>query len=172
MTKSTTKSSKPAVPADVVATEAAALRALYEAHLERLTIERGKKISQEKFGAETGIGGQSMVWQYLEGRRALGLEAAAKFATALGIKISSFSPRLDELGRQIVGVLNLDDGAGPRGPLSDVAKTFATEIDRHPPEMQARMLAILRLITQPAITDAEVEKRMPVTATKKRKPPG
>lgn len=171
MIRSSLKSTKPAVPADVVASESAALRALYEPHIERLSTERGRKISQEKFGAETGIGGQSMVWQYLEGRRALGIEAAAKFAKALGVKIVAFSPRLDELGKQIVDVLALEQQKGA-SPLSDVARTFATEIDQHPPEMQARMLAILRLITQPAVTDAEVEKRMPVTATKKRKPPG
>lgn len=69
--------------------EAAKLKALYE--------ERNvgpSKLSQGAFGAEHGIGSQGMVWQYLNGKSALNLEAALKFAQALKCEVADFSPRL------------------------------------------------------------------------------
>lgn len=71
--------------------EAAKLKALYE--------ERNvgpSKLSQGAFGAEHGIGSQGMVWQYLNGKSALNLEAALKFAQALKCEVADFSPRLAE----------------------------------------------------------------------------
>lgn len=69
--------------------EAARLKAIYA---ERIT--GVAKMSQEAFGQQYEIGSQGMVWQYLNGKSALNLDAALKFANALGCDVSDFSPRL------------------------------------------------------------------------------
>lgn len=51
-------------------------------------------ISQLKFGSEFDIGNQSMVFQYLTGKRPLNINVAKKFATGLSCKIDEFSPTL------------------------------------------------------------------------------
>ncbi|WP_157664830.1 LexA family transcriptional regulator [Bordetella genomosp. 9] len=51
-------------------------------------------MSQMAFGAAYGIGNQSMVSQYLLGRRPLNIEAAKKFAEGLNCAIDEFSPTL------------------------------------------------------------------------------
>lgn len=51
-------------------------------------------LTQAAFGAEYGIGAQSVVWQYLNGAIPLNLRAAAGFARGLKVKLSDFSPRL------------------------------------------------------------------------------
>lgn len=66
--------------------ESAKLRALYK--------ERSVGISQAEFGKKFMIGSQSMVWQYLNGRLALNIDVARKFADALKVNISDFSPSL------------------------------------------------------------------------------
>ncbi|WP_455154532.1 LexA family transcriptional regulator [Cupriavidus campinensis] len=54
--------------------------------------------SQEEFGRRFEIGTQGMVWQYLNGRRALNIKAASAFAKGLGVAVDTFSPRLaDEI---------------------------------------------------------------------------
>jgi len=60
------------------------------------------KTSQSDFGAKHGIGSQGMVWQYLHGKRALNLKAAAAFSTGLGVPIKEFSPRLAAEGEQML----------------------------------------------------------------------
>jgi len=67
--------------------EAARLKALFEAR---------STTSQMKFGADNEIGSQGMVWQYLNARAPLNLDAALKFAKGLGCAVSDFSPRLAE----------------------------------------------------------------------------
>lgn len=67
--------------------DAARLDALFDAHA---------KISQTEFGERYEIGSQGMVWQYLSGRRALNIKAAAAFARGLGVNIDDFSPTLAE----------------------------------------------------------------------------
>ena len=65
--------------------EAATLKALYK---ERATL------SQAEFGAQSGLGTQGMVWQYLNGKAALHLRAAVQFSKMLGCSIGDFSSRL------------------------------------------------------------------------------
>lgn len=67
--------------------EAAKLRTLFE--------ERAA-MSQMRFGEENNLGSQGNVWQYLNARSPLNLEAALKFARGLGCSVSDFSPRLAE----------------------------------------------------------------------------
>lgn len=57
-------------------------------------------MSQEQFGAEYGIGTQSMVTQYLNGARPLNFEAAAKFAEGLRCTIRDISPEMDTALRE------------------------------------------------------------------------
>ena len=80
------------------------LRELYQARIQPTGM------SQSEFGAVHGIGTQGMVWQYLSGHKPLSLEAAAKFARALGCTIYDISPSLAEaLKSEILPVL------GPKG---------------------------------------------------------
>ena len=50
--------------------------------------------TQEAFGAEFGIGNQSAVGFFLNGKTALSMKAARGFARGLGCQIADFSPRL------------------------------------------------------------------------------
>lgn len=65
------------------------------ATLKRLYLERAPEgMSQDEFGSIYGIGTQSMVSQYLNGKTPLTIEAAAKFAKGLGCTIADISPLL------------------------------------------------------------------------------
>lgn len=65
--------------------EAAKLKALFKERAE---------VSQMRFGEDNELGTQGNVWQYLNARSPLNLEAALKFAKGLKCSISDFSPRL------------------------------------------------------------------------------
>ena len=65
-------------------------------------------MSQEEFGHKYGVGGQAMVWQYISGHRALGAEAAAKFAKGLNCTIADISPSLAAAIKAQVRKLNTD----------------------------------------------------------------
>ncbi|QYY30264.1 hypothetical protein K2O51_23115 [Cupriavidus pinatubonensis] len=62
----------------------------------REMFETKTRYSQEEFGRRFEIGSQGMVWQYLNGRRALNIKAASAFANGLGVSVDAFSPRLAE----------------------------------------------------------------------------
>lgn len=63
-------------------------------------------MSQEQFGQRYGIGSQGMVWQYLNGHTPLTVEACARFARGLGVKIEDISPILgDALHKDIIPML-------------------------------------------------------------------
>lgn len=78
--------------------EASRLKDLYER-------KAGRATTHARFGKETGLGSAGMVWQYLSGHRPLNLQAATRFATALGVKIEDFSPRLAEEVRAAASVM-------------------------------------------------------------------
>ncbi|WP_099750445.1 S24 family peptidase [Bordetella bronchiseptica] len=93
MTRSTPRKAK-VLPVHV--DEAAALKRLYQDRV---------KISQAAFGAESKIGTQGAVWQFLNAHTPLNADVAVKFAAALGIDVRSFSPRLaDEIEGLTVGI--------------------------------------------------------------------
>lgn len=69
----------------VTKAEANSLRHLFKLHVTK---------SQAAFGRENELGGASMVYQYLSARRPLSLLAGLRFATGMGVKLQSFSPRL------------------------------------------------------------------------------
>lgn len=74
--------------------EAAKLRELWEKRQQELTDRGLKPPSQAAFGQDYGIGVQSAVWRFMDGRDQLSLNAAKGFARGLGCLISDFSPRL------------------------------------------------------------------------------
>jgi len=78
------------------------LRALYDKHVNRRGPQKPKN-TQARFGAEHGIGGQTMVWHYLSGHRSLGLNAALKFASAFGCELSDIHPKLEQQHQMVVG---------------------------------------------------------------------
>jgi hypothetical protein len=65
------------------------------ARLKRLFEEKADK-SQQAFGLEHEIGTQGMVWQYLNARRALNLDALLKFAYGLKVPVEQISPTLSK----------------------------------------------------------------------------
>jgi len=82
-----------------------------DAHIRLQKLFRERKppdMSQERFGAEYGLGSQGMVWQYLNGYTPLNIEAAAKFAHGLRCTIRDISPEMDrEMRRHILPALGL-----------------------------------------------------------------
>ena len=116
---------------DVRDAEAAALKALYEA--------RTAGVSQAAFGALHDIGSSGMVWQYLSGHRPLNLEAATKFARALGVTIDSFSPRLAQHVRESAGLVAREPHV-----TYHVADAMGTLISKLEPEQRATQLDLLR----------------------------
>lgn len=62
--------------------------------LRRLFDSREPKISQAEFGAKFEIGSQSMIWQYLAGRRPLNIRAVTAFARGLDVNIAEISPTI------------------------------------------------------------------------------
>lgn len=77
---------RPAKVTDEHRAEAARLKALYA--------KKKDGRSQAEFGADFGIGSQSVVWQYLNARMPLNLSAATGFAKGLKCELGAFSPRL------------------------------------------------------------------------------
>ncbi|WP_454056063.1 S24 family peptidase [Cupriavidus sp. Marseille-Q8015] len=62
-------------------------------------------MSQDEFGNRFEIGSQSMVWQYLNGKRPLNIRAATNFARGLDVSVEAISPRLaDEIRRASAAV--------------------------------------------------------------------
>ena len=68
--------------------DAARLKAIYTAKKSELNL------SQLKLGEDYEIGSQGMVWQYLNGKAPLNVDAATKFANALKTTIDAFSPSI------------------------------------------------------------------------------
>lgn len=86
-----TRASREAKMEPVHIKEAADLKALYLKH-----IKHGLGWSQATFADRYDMGLQGNVSHYLDGRQRLNLVVARKFASAMGLPISSFSPRLAE----------------------------------------------------------------------------
>lgn len=155
------------VDPDVVRAEAAALRALYERYKAE-QLANGVRVSQERFGDDHGIGSQGMVWQYLEGKRAVGLEAAERFARAFGVPIFAFSPRLAEIARR-VGAVAGAPGSPVEHETLDAALLLIRSLISNDPGARERARDILAVLQRAPVSDAEVERRMPITKPKRNK---
>jgi len=112
------KPTKPEVPLAVRKAEAASLALLFK--------DRG--ISQSQFGLDNDIGNQSMVSQYLTGKRPLNVASAIAFARGIGVRIDDFSPRLADLIRDAAPFLN-PSGAEGVEPETDFILRFLTRAD-------------------------------------------
>lgn len=84
--------------------EARALRALFQAYS-----KTDGALSQELFGERYGLGTQGNVWQYLNGRMPLNVEAATKFAQGLGCSVADFSPALEAERKRLAAVTPAPD---------------------------------------------------------------
>lgn len=78
----------------VVRTPLTAEQAADASRLKALFNSTNHGLSQADFGAAHDIGSQGAVWQYLNGKTALNLTAARKFADGLKCSVSDFSPQL------------------------------------------------------------------------------
>lgn len=96
--------------------DAARLRALFAAHA---------RLSQAEFGAEYEIGVQGMVWQYLNAKRPLNIDACVKFARGLGITIDQISPTI---AQQIKDAWRLTD-TSLQEPTERSARSSASRLD-------------------------------------------
>lgn len=97
--------------------EAGKLKALFD--------ERNK-LSQLAFGQRFEIGSQGMVWQYLNAKAPLNLDAALKFARALDCSVAEFSPRLaSALGAPA------SQGRENGGEKDSPSSRHLSNIDRH-----------------------------------------
>lgn len=167
------KSTRSSVPAETVRAEAAALRTLFHAYSTAQLEQKGQRISQLQFGADHDIGTQGMVWQYLNGERPLGIEAAEKFARGLGVPISAFSPRLAQFARRVAAVAYPTDAPPDalRPDLAEAILSLARAIADGDHVARARAQDLVDLLGRPAISDVEVERRMPVTRTRREGKP-
>ena len=85
------------------------------------------RLPQAEFGETFGIGGQSAVANFLNGRSPLSLKAALGFARGLGTSIKDFSPRLDIEARSISTALQeLDSDAVKSGVQVSRQRFLAT----------------------------------------------
>lgn len=72
-----------------------------------------KPMSQQRFAAEYLDATQGAMWQYLDGRIPLNLDAAIKFASGLQVRVSDFSPRLAERLLAAIGAEMVRPAASP-----------------------------------------------------------
>lgn len=109
-------------------------RQLAEArHLAELYRERNGGLTQEKFGAEYGIGTQGMVWQLLNGERPLSLKSAVGFARGLNVPLDEISPTIVEQVKDAAHLIADFMTTHPGGSQSIVeCKTAAIPINEAP----------------------------------------
>lgn len=69
---------------------------LSDAERLRAIFNSNSTVSQREFGEKYRIGSQTLVWQYLNGKKALTRQIAERFAEGLGVSVSDFSPALFE----------------------------------------------------------------------------
>lgn len=99
-----------------------------------------QSLSQQEFGGALGIGSQGAVWQYLNGKIALNLPVAIKFARGLGCSVEDISPTL-------AAQLPDDQGARVLSTQQPLALYSVT------PDDQARLLALFDQLTPPQQRD-------------------
>lgn len=168
MSKQTPIATTESVPPEVVEEEARALKGLYQQYVDRIAAKTGERPSQEKIGEEFEIGTQGMVWQYLNGKRSLGVVAAERFARGLGVPIESFSPRLASIVRR--AALVTGNVAPPEPSKADLANAIvivARALSGSDGAARERAKSLIAILSKPAVSDSEVERRMPVTKTRR-----
>lgn len=122
--------------------------------------ESKAQYSQDEFGRRFEIGTQGMVWQYLNGRRALNIKAASAFAKGLGISVDEFSPRLADEIR--LAASHVADGipALPRGAESGARPCDRIALVMAEQHLDVQELAQL-LAVEPPVVRAWLEPEAP-----------
>ena len=78
--------------------------------------------NRAEFARTFGVpGGQVMIWQHINARRPISLEAAKAYARGFGCSLADISPRLAEETRSAAGMLAEGDDA----PAPDAAELMA-----------------------------------------------
>lgn len=87
-------------------------------------------LSQDEFGYKFGIGSQSAVGFFLNGKSAISLKAAKGFATGLGCPISAFSQRLADEVQAVSAVSGLapSNTTGTTWPFATVTQQQYFEV--------------------------------------------
>jgi len=112
--------------------------------------------TQEKFGHQFGIGNQSAVAAFLNGRTALSLKAAVAFARGLDCKVADFSPRLADFLNEAP---HLDRSEPPPAlPAASVATISGSALMR---ELARRLDAIPRGLRSSTADELAVLARSP-----------
>lgn len=94
------------------------------AEAKRLFEERST-LSQREFAQRYDLGTPGNLWQYLNGRRALNLDAAVKIANGLGVSVADFSQRLARKQAELAGPSLSNVSAAPRGSKRIPLLTYA-----------------------------------------------
>lgn len=110
--------------------DAARLKAIYMAK------KRELGLTQESLASACGWESQGSVSQYLNGKIPLNVEAAVKFAKALRVSVSDFSPRLAADLAELTDE-HVTAGSPPRPPAPSPATGEPNEPARLPAETRA-----------------------------------
>lgn len=137
--------------------------------LDRLYQGKTEKISQDKFGADFGLGTQGMVSQYLKARRPLNIKAAEAFARGLGVKIEAFSPNLAEQIKKAAGAVAVKDRK-----FSAETLKFAEKFEKLGPEGRKQFERIYDLVQAEGLDGADslTPQPHPMRRKEDRRPPG
>lgn len=138
--------------------------------LDRLYQGKKEKISQDKFGADFGLGTQGMVSQYLKARRPLNIKAAEAFARGLGVKIEEFSPNLAEQIKKAAGAVAVKDRK-----FSAETLKFAEKFERLGPEGRKQFERIYNIVQAEEANngdDPSIPRPHPMRRKEDRRPSG
>lgn len=124
-------SKRPKVPEEVVAEESAALKRIW-IEKKAYRIERCGSDSQEAFGHAYNIGNQAAVGQFINGKTALSLKAAAGFSRGLGVPVEDFSPRL----AVVLPVPGAEESPGPGAAPGELPPNAALRLANAFDEME------------------------------------
>lgn len=120
--------------------DAARLRALIKAYLEK------NKITQADFMDSCGWS-QSNYYQITKPERPLGIEAAAKLAEKLGVKIDDISPTIAEQIRGLSAFINHGEGYHPKTREGELSARLVDSMNS--PKQRDKAVKIVTTIAEP-----------------------
>lgn len=120
--------------------DAARLRSLIKAYLDK------HKTTQAEFMADCGWS-QSMYYQMTKPERPLGIEAAAKLAEKLGVKIDEISPTIASQIRELSSFINHGEGYQPRSREAETAARIVDSMES--PKQRDKAVKIVATIAEP-----------------------
>ena len=117
---------------------------IYPVHVEeagklKALFSERNRISQLAFGQKFEIGSQGMVWQYLNARAPINLDAALKFARALDCSVADFSPRL----ASALGVSDLQERKDSEKEPAPPNPPMPPSLPRHPANVEPGLTTLM-----------------------------